>query len=133
MKKSRSGKGSQSKIIPIALGTLIIWGFFFALSLVFTVILFSGDDPTASTALFSLISFVASGALATLINKRIFKSSAVNAPLFSALSSAIIYLVACTVASGRISVGCIINTACFILICMLASIQRKKKSKRRAR
>lgn len=133
MKKSRSVKANQSKILPIALGFLTIWGIFFSLSLIFAIILFSGDDPTGSTDLFSLISFMAAAAIASLINKRIFKSCAANAPLLSALLSALVYLLISAVASGKISMGCIISAACFILIAALASIQKKKKVKRHKR
>ena len=133
MKKTRGARDNKSVFKPIVLGTAVIWCLFIALSLIFSVILFSGENPTGSTALFSLISFIASGGIGTLLNKQFFKSCEVNSPLFSALLCAAIYLVISAVASGRISIGCLINTACFILISLLFSIKRTKKSKRHAR
>ena len=130
MKKSRSGRDSKSGFKSIILGAAVIWCLFIVLSLVFTVVLFSGENPTGSTALFSLISFIASGGLGTLLNKKLFKSCEMNAPLFSALLSAAVYLVISAISSGRISIGCLINTLCFVLISLLFSVARKKKNKR---
>ena len=130
MKKSRAARDNKSVLKPIVLGTAVIWCLFIALSLIFTVILFTGENPTGSTALFSLISFIASGGIGTLLNKQFFKSCEMNTPLFSALLSAAVYLVICTISSGRISIGCLINTVCFILISLLFSVTRKKRNKR---
>ena len=105
MKKSRFNGGGKSAIKDIAFGTLIIWGAFLVLSLLFSLILFFGDDPTANTALFSLIAFMCAAAIAALINKRLFQSSSLNAPLLSAIFSAVLYLIISGIVSGKISIG----------------------------
>ena len=133
MKKTRSDSRSKSTLKSILFGILIIWGLFFVLSLLFTVILFSGQDPTGSTSLFSLISFMAAGALGTLLNKRFFKGYPTNTPLFSLFASAIIYVAISAIITGKISIGCLISAVCFILLSMLCLIKKKKKIKRRSR
>ena len=124
MKKSRFNGGGKSAIKDIAFGTLIIWGAFLVLSLLFSLILFFGDDPTANTALFSLIAFMCAAAIAALINKRLFQSSSLNAPLLSAIFSAVLYLIISGIVSGKISIGAIISAL---------SLRKKKKTKRHAR
>ena len=133
MKKSKSGMGKKSIIKPIALGAVMIWGIFLLLSLIMTAILFSGEDPTSKPALFSIIAFILSGALATLINKRIFKSYALNTPMLSALATAILYLSISAVICGGIKIGALISAACFITMTALLSLSKPKKARRRAR
>lgn len=129
MKKSRANKGSKSVFKAILLGTLLIWSVFFATSLLFAVILFSGENPTASTSLFSLIAFLISGAAGTLLNKILLKSCKLNAPLVSALLSAGIYIAISTVASGKISTACLINAFCFTVIALLFSLAKPKRKR----
>ena len=130
MKKSRYTKGNSSAFKPILLGALVIWLLFFAISLAFTVILYSGNDPTPKTALFSLISFMTAGALGSLINKKLFGVGAAKAPLFSALLSAAVFVCISAISMGKISVGTLISAVCFMLICTLASLKRRKKQRR---
>ena len=133
MKKFRHGAEKRSAVRSIALGVCLIWGFFLLFSLIFTVILFSGENPTASTALFSLIAFMIAGALGTIANKRFFASCSINAPLFSAIATVIIYLSISAIISGGIKFGALISTGCFLLIVSLLSLYKKKKAKHRAR
>ena len=133
MKKIRHGAKKSSAGRSVALGVCFIWGFFLLFSLIFTAVLFSGENPTASTALFSLIAFMLAGALGTIANKRIFASCPINAPLFSAIATVIIYLSISAIISGGIKFGALISTACFLLIASLLSLSKKKKAKHRAR
>lgn len=133
MKKSKSDTRGKGGIRNTLLGALIIWLLFILFSFILAIILFSGDDPTASTALFSIIAFIVSGALGTLINRRAFRQSAINVPLFSSLLCAFIYAVISAVASGRISFGALITAICFIGASILVSIPKRKKAKRHAR
>ena len=129
MKKTHSVR-SSSALKPILLGVLVIWSVFFALSLVCTVILYSGSDPTPKAPLFSLISFMTAGALGSLINKKLFGVSMARAPLFSALLSAGLFVFLSAISMGRISVGTLISAVCFMLICTLASLKGRKKQRR---
>ena len=130
MKKTRYTKGNSSIFKPILLGALVIWLLFFVISLVCTVILYAGNDPTPKATLFSLISFMAAGAIGSLINKKLFGTVATKAPLFSALISAAVFVCLCAVSMGKISVGTLISAVCFMLICTLASLKRRKKQRR---
>lgn len=131
MKKTRSYKREGSLPKQIVLGSLLIWSIFIVFSLIFAVILYSGDNPTASTKLFSLISFTASGGLGSLLNKKIF-SSDMNVPLFCAVLCALVYIMISCISSGKIYIGALISAVCFILISVIASLTKKKKPKRRA-
>ena len=133
MKKSKSGTKSKGGIKEMLFGTLMIWGLFLLFSLIFAIILFSGEDPTGSTALFSIIAFVLSGALGTLLNRKLFARCDKNVPLISALISAIAYAVISVITSGKISVGALISALCFLGSAVLVSLPKKKKAKRHAR
>lgn len=131
MKKTRSASKSAGGIKEFILGILIIWCSFIVFSLIFAAVLFSGDDPTGSASLFSLIAFILSGAVGTVLNRRLFSRSDKNVPLFSALISAVIYLVISTVVSGRISIGALVSMLCFAGSSLAVAIPKKKRQKRR--
>ncbi len=133
MKKIRHGAKKSSAVRSIALGVSLIWGFFLLFSLIFTVVLFSGENPTASTALFSLIAFMLAGALGTIANKRIFASCPINAPLFSAITAVIIYLLISAIISGGIKFGALTSSICFITVAFLLSLLKKDKTRRKHR
>ena len=129
MKKTRSYSASGSALKPIAVGFLVIWGSFIILSLIISLILFNGDDPTERTSLFSLIAFIGAGAIGTLINKRLFKLASLNSPIISAVAAVIVYVVTSAIISGKIGIGCLINAVCFILISLLFSAKGNKKTR----
>ena len=133
MKKMRYAKGNTSTLKAMILGAVIIWVCFFALTLISALILYSGNDPTSKATLFSLISFVASGAIGSFINKRLFHSSSVNIPLSSALLCAVIYVFIASATSGKILIGSIISAACFLLISSLFSLPKRKTRSHRTR
>ena len=129
MKKTKFTSKSSGGIKPMLLGALVIWSAFLVLSLAFAVVLFSGDDPTRSSALFSLIAFILSGAVGTAINKKISLPEK-NTALLSALVTALVYLCVSAVVSGRISFGAIISAACFMGASAIVGIPKKKKAKK---
>ncbi len=133
MKNSRFAAKGAIGIKGALLGTLVIWCVFLIFSLVFAAVLFSGDDPTGSTSLFSIIAFVLSGGIGSLINRMLFSRTEKNVPLFSAVLSTIIYLCISAVASARISLGAIISAISFMGAAMIATFKRRKKQKRRYR
>ena len=132
MRKIKSSAKSKSGIKQILCGALTVWAMFFILSFVFSVILFSGDDPTGSTALFSMIAFILSGGIGTLVNRKIFSRCDKNIPLISSLVCALAYAVISIIASGKLSLGSLITALCFLGASALASITKKKKAKRHA-
>lgn len=131
MKKSRYTKESGSAFKPTILGALVIWISFLAFSLICTFILFSGSDPTPRASLFSLISFMAAGGVGSIVNKQLFRSSRSNAPLFSSLLCALIYVFISSVSIGKISIGSLATALCFTVISALATMSRKKKPRHR--
>ena len=130
MKKTRSSNSECSPFRQILLGAIMIWISFFALSLIFAVILYSGDDPTSKIALFSLTAFTTSGGLGTLLNKSFFRCAKTNIALISACLSAIIYLLISFICSGKFSLGAIISASCFLMISAIVSLPKKGQKRR---
>ena len=133
MRKTKSSLKSSGGIKPMLFGALVIWCTFLLLSLIFSLILFSGDDPTRSTALLSIGAFVISGALGTLINRRLIPSADKSTSLLSSLLTVIIYLLVSVVLSAGISLGAVLSALCFMGASALVGIPKRKKTKRHAR
>lgn len=133
MRKTKFCAKSSGGIKSVLSGVLIIWCTFLLLSLSFSVILFSGDDPTRSTSLVSIGSFVLSGAIGTLINRKLLPSADKRTPLFSSLFTVLIYLSASAILSAGISLGAIISSLCFMGASFLVGIPKKKKVRKHSR
>ena len=132
MKKARHTARGGSLLKPILLGSLMIWILFFAITLLCTVVLYSGNDPTPRATLLSIISFMLAGALGSLIGKRLFRTDLVNAPFLSALLCATVFVFISAIANGKIRLGTLITAVCFMLISALITLPKRRKQKRHA-
>ena len=130
MKKTKFSAKSSGGIKPVLLGSLIIWCTFLLISLIFSVILFSGEDPARSTSLVSIGAFVISGAVGTLINGKLLSPVDKKTARFSSLLTVLIYLSASAILSAGISLGAIISAICFMGASMLVGIPKKKKARK---
>ena len=136
MKPGNSRVNERSNIANILLGTVIHVIVFLCISLIFSAIIYNTKDPSAKIKLWSILSFVASGVLGSVLNAKIFKYNSKNC-IISLITISIIYLAFVLIVNGKIPIPCIINAICFIAASMLFLFVSKgtnngKKHKRRS-
>ena len=119
MKKNRFRTGGNPKLKNLVFSTLLIFALFTLLSLLITVVCYSGENPTANITLLSMAALIASGGIGSFVNMKLFYDGEFHSPLIAALISAAVYLVISLIASGRLAIPSLINVACFILISLL--------------
>ena len=128
MKNRFKGKKSQSPFISVVLGGVVILIAFLLISLAVTLILYNTPDPTAQTGLYSILSFVLSGALGVFINRKLFGKDSIAAPAASSLTIVIAFLLITLILHQKIPSGNLISALCFAIATILAFLISKKKN-----
>lgn len=133
MKNRFKAKNKATPIKSVLIGVLSVLIFFLILSFITTVILYNTSDPTSKTGLFSIISFVLSGAIATFINTKLYGNENIMLPIFSSLASLVVFMIISLIFCGKITGGNLMSALCFTLASTLALILGKKKKPLRNR
>ena len=127
--KNRSKEVNTAKAIPICIG--INMGVFLSFSLIACALLYTGKDPTGNISLYSMITFIASGAAGSFIGA---KATSARISIISSAVCAGIYICIALILGGNASGRALMNALCFMLSsALLAVIGGAKRAKRRAR
>ena len=131
MKKRFISGSTGSPIKSVLIGTLAIILSFFILSLIFTVIAYSTDDPTSKSPLFSVLAFVLSGGIGAAVNVKLMGVDVGARTLLPSVISLVLFLIISAGCSGGISGGSLMSALIFSLVTIFALFLagRKKRAK----
>ena len=131
MKKYKNSDLGSWKMITYGFFIMLI--VFLVLSLIVSLILFIGNNPTGNIGLISLAVFLFSGILSSFINSKLFKNSFY--PLLSSALSVALFFAIAILMGGKISLKIVLNLVCFLLTSLLGAflggIKKETKHKKR--
>lgn len=130
MKKFSGFKNEGSKIKSTLIGTALIFGLFFGISFIVSLIAYNTDNPTSNVKLLSLVSFLLSAAVSGFVNMKIMGGNEFKNPLFSSLIFLSAFFIASTIICGKITLGCIMNILCFLLVSVLFTFLGKRRGRK---
>lgn len=133
MKTRHKPNKARSPVASVFFGMLILTVSFITTSLVIALIAYNTPDPTAHEGLLSILSFVISGGVGVFINTKLFGRDKTTLPLFSSLFILIIFLTVSLISCGKITVGSIMSSLCFILVTLFLFFIAKRKPAKYAR
>ncbi len=133
MRKRFKAKNKENPIKSVFIGILTIFITFLVTSFVITIVAYNSSDPTAKTGLFSIISLVLSGAIATFINTKLYGKENVIYPFLSSLTALVIFMITSLIMCGKISGGTLMSALCFTLAAIFAIFIGKMKKHARRR
>ena len=132
MKNNYTSQSTPGFIKGILIGTAVIAAAFAIASFAIALIIYSTDDPTAKTGLFSIIAFVLSGAAGAFINTKLFGQRNTALPFISAAFALVLFFIASLISAGSLSGGHILSALCFAVVTLLSAfLAKSKKSARR--
>ncbi len=132
MKTRHKSNKALSPVASVLYGMLILTVSFIATSLVIALIAYNTPDPTAHEGLLSILSFVVSGAIGVFINSKLFGREKSSLPLFSSLFILVIFLTVSLISCGKIAVGNLMSSLCFILVTIFLFFIAKRKPAKHA-
>lgn len=135
MKKRKSAEKS-SGIRSLIRGILINAAVYTALSLIFTVIAYTSDDPLGCGGYFSIASMIVCGAVCGFaVSKK--SEGAYTAPLCSLIFSLIMLILGICISGKAPRIGSVVSCLIYVAVCIifskLASVHAARKRVRRHR
>ena len=134
MRLKNHSKNGRGLIVSLLKGTFICIILYPLVALVAGVICYNTKDPTSYTGLFSLCSFIISGALASFINVKLNGSEGIGSALLCSVFALLVYFAARIILnSGVFSLFSVFNGIIYFTASLLFALLGNRKPKSRKR
>ncbi len=119
MKKRERKIGSYGNGKNLLLTSIIQPILFLIFTLIFSLIIYNGNDPTSNTALYSVVSLFCAGGVGAFIITKFGGEKGAYYAIFATIFSSLLILIISLISNGKISLGTFMNILCFALISLL--------------